>query len=107
MGYNTASMYELQQKLSPQDIPVLLGFLRQIPESVGGEFGLASLCEPAIGPVRKGFDAKQIPFTDADDILNLMANFEGCPAGARQHARDVRSEISEVFHSSSPRPDHP
>src|SRR6266852_2369593 len=62
MGYNNQSLTTLSQKLTPADIPTLLGLLAEKDLRVGVQFALASQCEAAIIPVREAVVQRKILF---------------------------------------------
>ena len=98
MGYNTISLEELSRNLGPQDVPTLIGILKQGDLRVGAEFALASQCEAAIDPLRAAaLRSDDLLFLMAtEDTLQLITAFNGCTAGARQHAASARAELADA-----------
>ena len=98
MGYNTSSLEELSRKLEPEDDPTLIGILKQKDLTVGAEFALAAQCEAAIDPLHvAALQSDDLLFLMAtEDTLRLIAEFEGCPSGAKQHAASTREELADA-----------
>jgi len=97
MGYNTESQNTLSQKLTPADVPVLMGLLANQDLHVGTQFALSSQCAAAIPPVREAVMQHKMDSLDADDILNLIENFSVCTPETRQRASALRSEIESLL----------
>jgi hypothetical protein len=95
-GYNSDSLRELSQKLSPQDVPGLIDLLTDKDLHVDIEFALASQCEAAIYPVRDAFAAKKMMFLEAEDTLDLVESFTGCTPETRERAKAMLSEIQSL-----------
>jgi hypothetical protein len=96
MGYGEKSLSELASRVKPTDIPVLLEMLDERRMRVGVSFALASQCDPAIGPVRDATLQHKMDFLEAQDTMDLMANFAGCPDEAQQHATQMRTELATL-----------
>lgn len=96
MGYNDQSLNKLSQKLTPANIPVLIGLLPDEDLRIGIQFGLASQCRAALFPVRDAALDHKIPFLDGEDTMRLIESFAGCPADVKQGAAAIRSEIHLV-----------
>jgi len=98
MGYNTSSLEELSRKLGPQDVPTLIGILKQAGLRVGAEFALAAQCEAAIGPLRTAALQNEdlLSLMAAEDSLQLIGEFDGCTSTAQQNATRVREELADA-----------
>jgi hypothetical protein len=97
LGYNERSQIELSQELTPADVPVLISFLNDSELRVGAEFGLASQCEAAIMPVRRAvITDERVSSLDADDIMDLIAEFSKCRPETQAAARAMRVEIDKL-----------
>jgi hypothetical protein len=96
MGYGEKSLSELASRVKPADIPVLIDMLDERRMRVGVSFALASQCEASITPTREAAIQHKLDFLEAQDVLDLMTNFAGCSAEARQHAAEMRSELSTL-----------
>jgi hypothetical protein len=102
LGYNDRSLLQLSRAITPADIPNLLFLLEEkgdilkdnIDVSVGARFALASQCDATIQPLQQAAGQNQhIAWLDADDILDLMAGFQGCDRATQAKARAVKSEV--------------
>jgi len=106
MGYNEASLEEMSRKLTPADVAGLVT-LMQIHENghvrVGAQFGLASQCGAALGPVREAMINHQIMFLDAQDTVRLAAGFERCSPADRAKATATASELEEIYKADTAR----
>jgi hypothetical protein len=97
MGYNEHSQVELSQELTPLDIPVLISLLNDSDLRVGAEFALSSQCEAAIMPVRRAVVTdERVSSLDADDIMDLIADFSKCRPETQAAARAMRIEIDKL-----------
>jgi len=97
MGYNDHSLIELSQAVGPDDIPSLISLMDNQVLRVGAQFALASQCGAAIEPVRETAAQNQkFSMLDADDILDLIAGFEGCTEEMRTQARETRTEVDSI-----------
>ncbi|MDP9337841.1 MAG: hypothetical protein M3P45_03120 [Acidobacteriota bacterium] len=96
MGYGEKSLSELANRLKPADIPILIEMLDERRMRVGIAFALASQCEVSITPTREAAIRHKMDFLEAQDVMDLMANFAGCSAEARQHATEMRSELATL-----------
>ena len=92
-GYGEKSLSELATRVKPADIPLLLGMLGERRMRIGVSFALASQCDAAVIPVREATIQHKMDLLEAQDTLDLMANFAGCPDKARQHATQMRAEL--------------
>ena len=63
---------------------------------VGVSFALASQCEAAITPTREAAIQHKMDFLEAQDVMDLIANFAGCSGEARQQAAQMRSELATL-----------
>jgi hypothetical protein len=102
MGYNSRSLFELSNKLSSADIPNLLLLMNDGKDSrihVGVQFALASQCQAAIASVRNAAVEDKINFLDAQEIMDLIAGFNGCDSMARDKASAMRTELQSLFHA--------
>jgi hypothetical protein len=95
-GYNDRSLNTLSRKLTPADIPVLIGLLPDKALRVGIQFGLASQCEASLFPVREAAVEHKMQFFDAEDVMRLVESFGGCTREAHQGAAAMRSEIHSL-----------
>ncbi len=95
LGYNSQSLWELSQKLTPADIPALISLLADRSLAVGVQFALASQCAAAIFPVRDAAVRRKVDFLDASDVMNLISEFEGCTPGTKEDALAMRAEIDK------------
>lgn len=102
MGYNDRSLFQLSRAITPADIPNLISLLDEngdilkddVYVLVGARFALASQCDAAIMPLQQAAEQNEhIAWSDADDILELMAGFQGCEPATQAKARAVKSEI--------------
>lgn len=96
LGYNDRSLNALSRKLTPADIPVLVGLLTDKELRVGIQFGLASQCEASLFPVREAAVEYKMQFFDAEDTMRLVESFSGCTPETRQGAAAMRSEIHSL-----------
>lgn len=96
MGYSEKSLSELATRVKPADIPLLMAILGERRMRVGVSFALASQCDAAVIPVREATLQHKMDFLEAQDTLDLMANFAGCPDEARQHATQMRAELGTL-----------
>lgn len=97
LGYNGRSQVEMSQELTPADIPVLISLLGDSELRVGAQFALASQCEAAIMPVQRAVIAdERVSSLDADDIMDLIADFNKCRPEAQAAARAMRVEIDKL-----------
>ena len=96
MGYNSQSLTELSQELTPADVPIVLDLVADRDLSVGVEFALASQCGASIMPVREAAVQHKMDFLDASDTMYLMSDFDGCPPETRQRAIAMRAELDEL-----------
>jgi len=97
LGYNEHSQIEMSQELSPADVPLLISLLNDPDLRVGAEFALASQCEAAIVPVRRAvISDERVSSLDADDIMDLIADFSRCRPEAQAAARAMRVEIDKL-----------
>jgi len=97
MGYNERSQIEMSQELTPADIPMLISFLNDSDLRVGAQFALASQCEAAIMPVQRAvITDERVSSLDADDIMDLMADFSKCRPETQAAARAMRVEIDKL-----------
>lgn len=96
LGYNERSQVELSQELTPADIPVLISLLNDSELRVGAQFALASQCEAAIMPVRRAVIDERVSSLDADDIMDLIADFSKCRPEMQAAARAMRIEIDKL-----------
>src|SRR5215471_4257185 len=97
MGYNERSQTEMSQELTPADIPMLISFLNDSDLRVGAQFGLASQCEAAIMPVQRAvITDESVSSLDADDIMDLIADFGKCRPETQAAARAMRAEIDKL-----------
>jgi hypothetical protein len=96
LGYSDRSQVELSQELTPADIPVLISLLNDSELRVGAQFALASQCEAAIMPVRRAvITDERVSSLDADDIMDLIADFSKCRPETQAAARAMRIEIDK------------
>ena len=96
LGYNDRSLRELSQKLLPADVPSVIALLADRKVRVGAQFALASQCGASIVPVREAAKQHEMDFLDAADVMDLIANYSGCPPDAREKARAMRGELAKV-----------
>jgi hypothetical protein len=96
MGYNERSQIEMSQELTPADIPMLISFLNDSDLRVGAQFALASQCEAAIMPVQRAvITDERVSSLDADDIMDLIVDFNKCRPETQAAARAMRVEIDK------------
>lgn len=107
MGYNADSLNELAKKLSVSDIQIILTIYSNsnshLGMAAGAQFALASQCRDGLEAVtrtvkdgtfmRSGF--KSVDFTDAQNILGLIAKFDRCDASTQQDAVKSQAMIEE------------
>jgi hypothetical protein len=96
LGYNNDSLQALSRALTPADIPKLVNLAADEELRVGVQFALASQCEAAIFPVREAAVEHKMMFIDAEDIMQLIEDFDGCTPEARERAANMRSEIGTL-----------
>ena len=96
LGYNSQSMWQLSNRLSAADIPVLIDLAGASDISVGAQFALASQCQSSILPVRDAAVQHKISFVDANDVLQLMSEFEGCSPDTRKQAAEMRASMDRL-----------
>ena len=96
MGYNDQSLSELSQRLSPADVPALIGLLADRTLRVGAQFALASQCDASILPVREAAKQHQLGFLDASDVMDLISGFTSCSTMAKEKAHAMRTEIDQL-----------
>jgi len=96
LGYSDRSLTELSKKLTPADVPEVLTLLKDRTLSVGVQFALASQCGASIAPVREAVKQHQMDFTDASDVMYLVASSAGCPSAAKTEARTAKTEIDQL-----------
>jgi hypothetical protein len=94
MGYGEKSLSELSNRVKPADIPVLVEMLDERRMRVGVSFALASQCGAAIIFTRESAVQHKMSFLEAQDVMDLISNFAGCSGEARQHATEMRTELS-------------
>lgn len=107
LGYGERSLNELSQKLTTSDIPVLTGLVDDKNRSVasGAGFGLASQCGAAIDPVvamATGARESVSRYSDAQDILRLLAHYPRCTTAERQRAVEKSALLEQAqrdFHA--------
>jgi hypothetical protein len=96
MGYNERSQIKMSQELTPADIPTLISLLNDSELRVGAQFALASQCEAAIMPVQRAvISDERVSSLDADDIMDLIADFSKCRPETQAAARAMRVEIDK------------
>lgn len=96
MGYSERSLVELSEKIVPTDIPVLLDLLGDRRLRVGVSFALASQCDAAISPVREAAVQHKMDFLEAQDVMDLIANFRACSPEAQQKAVATRADLDTL-----------
>jgi len=96
MGYGEKSLSELASRVKPADIPVLVEMLDERRIRVGVSFALASQCESGIIPTREASVQHKMSFLEAQEVMELITNFAGCSGETRQHATEMRSELSTL-----------
>ena len=115
LGYNDRSLFQLSRAITPADIPNLLSLLDEkgdilkddIDVSVGARFALASQCDATIQPLQQAAEQNQHnAWLDAEDIMDLMAGFQGCDPATQAKARAVKSEIRAAAEERMAKRDH-
>lgn len=96
MGYGERSLSELAIRVKPADISVLIEMLDERRMRTGVSFALASQCEASIIPTRDAASLHKMDFLQAQDTMDLIANFAGCSGEARRHATEMRSELAAL-----------
>jgi hypothetical protein len=96
MGYGERSLVELSEKILPADIPVLLDLLSDRRLRVGVSFALASQCDASITPVREAAVQHKLDFLEAQDVMDLIANFRACSPEAQQKAVSMRADLDSL-----------
>jgi len=96
LGYNDQSLNTLSRKLTPADIPILIGLLPERELRVGIQFALASKCDASLFPVRDAAVEHKMQFLDAEDTMGLVESFGGCTPETHQGAAAMRSEIHSL-----------
>ena len=84
MGYSSQPLNTLSRKLTPTDIPTLIGLAADQDLHVGVNFALASQCEAALIPVREAVMQHRVPFLEAEDVMGLIEDFGLCTQEAQQ-----------------------
>jgi len=102
MGYNDRSLFQLSRAITPADVPNLLFLLDEkgdilkddVDVRVGARFALASQCEAAIQPVQQAAEHNQeIAWVDAEEIMDLIAEFQGCDPATQAKAHEAWAAI--------------
>jgi hypothetical protein len=96
MGYGERSLVALSETIAPVDIPVLLDLLGDRRLRVGVSFALASQCEAAIAPIREAAIQHKLDFLEAQDVMDLIANFRACSPDAQQKAAAMRTALDAL-----------
>jgi hypothetical protein len=96
MGYGERSLVELSKKIVPEDIPVLLDLLSDRRLRVGVSFALASQCDVSISPVRQAAIRHKLDFLEAQDVMDLIANFRACSPDSQQKAVAMRADLDTL-----------
>lgn len=96
LGYGERSLHELSRRLTPDDIPALIELLADRRLRTGVSFALASQCEAAIAPTREAAVQHQLPFYEAQEVMELIAGFASCSADAKEQAAAMRSELAAL-----------
>jgi hypothetical protein len=96
MGYSSRSLNTLSQKLTPTDVPNLIGLAADHDLHVGVQFALASQCEAALIPVREAAMQHKMSFLDAEDVMSLIEEFGVCTLETQQRSSAMRSEIHSM-----------
>jgi hypothetical protein len=96
MGYSSQSLKVLSQKLTPIDVPILIGLTADQDLHVGVQFALASQCQAALIPAREAVRQHRVPFLDAEDVLSLIEDFDVCTRETQQRSSAMRSEIHSL-----------
>jgi hypothetical protein len=96
MGYGERSLHELASSIQPDDVPVLIDLHLDQHLHTGVAFALASQCEVSIEPTREAAIQHKMPFFEAQEVMDLIAGFEGCSANSKEKATAMRSELSAL-----------
>ena len=96
MGYGETSLHELGTRIQPDDIPGLIELHSHKHWRTGATFALASQCRASIEPTRDAAIQHKMPFFEAQEVMNLIAGFEGCSPDAKEKATAMRSELSAL-----------
>lgn len=96
MGYGERSLLELSEKIIPADIPALLDLLSDRRFRAGVSYALASQCEAAIAPVREAAINHKLDFLEAQDVMDLIANFRACSPQVQQRAIATRADLETL-----------
>jgi hypothetical protein len=94
MGYGERSLHELATSIHPYDIPALIELHLHRHLRTGVAFALASQCEASIEPTREAAVQHKIQFFEAQEVMDLIADFEACSADSKEKAAAMRSELS-------------
>jgi hypothetical protein len=96
IGYSSQTLTTLSRKLTPTDVPTLIGLAADHDLHVGAQFALASQCEAALIPVREAVMQHKVLFLDAEDVLGLIEGFGVCTQETQQRSSAMRSEIHSL-----------
>jgi hypothetical protein len=96
LGYGETSLHELATRIQPDDIPGLIELHSHKYWRTGATFALASQCQASIEPTRDAAIQHKIPFFEAQEVMDLIAGFEGCSPDAKEKATAMRSELSAL-----------
>jgi hypothetical protein len=96
MGYGERSLDELSRRIGPADIPALISLGPDREMRTGARFALASQCAEAIPAVRDAAAARWMDFSDASDVMSLVAAYAKCPPAAQRQAREIEAELEAL-----------
>jgi hypothetical protein len=96
MGYGERSLHELATSIQRDDIPALIELHSYRHFRTGVAFALASQCEASIEPIREAAIQHKMQFFEAQEVMDLIAGFEGCSADSKEKATAMRSELSAL-----------
>jgi hypothetical protein len=96
MGYGETSLHELATRIQPDDIPALIELHSHRNWRTAATFALASQCQASIQPTRDAAMQHKLPFFEAQEVMDLIAGFEGCSPDVKEKAAATRSELSAL-----------
>jgi hypothetical protein len=106
MGYSTRSMTEMSNRLSADDIPMLIVLAGTDSDiAIGAQFALASQCEPAIVPVRDAAVQHKMDFMDAQNTMSLIGGFAKCRQDTRTKASAMQHTLEQLSKEENARID--
>ena len=96
MGYGERSLHELASSIRPDDVPSLIELHSDRLLRTGVAFALASQCEASIAPTREAAIQYKLHFFEAQEVMDLIADFDACSADSKEKATATRSELTAL-----------